>query len=90
MLFGAEVGDAVGIVGGPIGMAIGTAAGATIGAAIGGIGYLFSHIGGHHEPSQQQQLEARAQRQRVERQAYRHIEMRGTPFGAGPHGNPLG
>jgi hypothetical protein len=50
--FGAEVGDAIGIVGGPIGMAIGTAVGATIGAAIGGIGYLFSHVGGHDEPAQ--------------------------------------
>ena len=42
MAFGAEAGEAVGIVGGPVGMAAGAVGGAALGAAIGGIGVLFS------------------------------------------------
>ena len=51
MAFGAEAGEALGIVGGPVGMAAGALGGAAIGAAIGGIGYLFSHplFGGSHQ-----------------------------------------
>jgi hypothetical protein len=75
MLFGAEVGDAVGIVGGPVGMAVGAGLGATIGAAIGGVGYLFSHIGGHQDsqPTAQQRQEA----QRVQAMRARTAQYRG-------------
>ena len=77
MLTGLEAGEALGIVGGPIGMAVGAVAGATVGAAIGGLGYLFSHVGNHHNPPPRPQPRAQ--------QEFRRMEVRPFP-GAGMRG----
>jgi hypothetical protein len=87
MMFGAELGDAIGMVGGPIGMAVGTVLGMGIGAAVGGIGYLFNHVGHHEDPPPSPQFLATEQAMQEQSNAGVYGTMQVTPTQTYTFGN---